>query len=192
MAQKEKEAFERRKAEEEAKLNKSAMKIDLTDAKATSELDDLLKKINEGVIIGKHSRRNRRAKGKPGTSLRVNVDGASAGGERLEIVPLPVGDKTADLARDMLAALKSDGFEAFTPTTSKFDRDTRRKSRKRLQAGLNMEEIVASPTMSEDRVQDGSEATEDLGAQPELSPLPSSPGEEEDESAPGDRTITLS
>ena len=114
-------------------------------------------------------------------------------------LPLAASDKTADLARDMLAALKSDGFEAFTPTKSKFDRESRRKSRKRLQAGLDMSEIVTSPTFSDEHAQEGSEATDDVGVRPELSPLPTSPvegqGEDEDEDGStqaGDRTITLS
>ena len=98
-------------------------------------LDNLLEKLRNGDSVGRKSRKNRRANGKPTASTQIDEPDAEASTVN-DLPPLPEGaDKTADLARDMLAALKSDGFETFS-TTSSTPRPARsaRRTRQRTRA----------------------------------------------------------
>ena len=98
-------------------------------------LDTLLEKLRNGDSVGRKSRKNRRTNAKGGASAQTpdaSTDNASTFDE---LPPLPEGgDKTVDLARDMLAALKSDGFETFsnsssTPRPARSSRRTRARQR---------------------------------------------------------------
>ena len=85
----------------------------------TSVLDNLLEKLRNGDTVGRRARRARpSAENRPAMPTILNTDGNPGSGV----------DDTADIARDMLARLQSDGFPAFeansTPTPR---RQTRRK-----------------------------------------------------------------
>lgn len=84
-----------------------------------SVLDTLLEKLRNGDSVGRKSRKNRRANGRPGTSTQLKEPDTETANGVNELPSLPEGgDKTVDLARDMLAALKSDGFETFSNASS--------------------------------------------------------------------------
>jgi cytokinesis protein len=83
-------------------------------------LDTLLEKLRNGDTIGRRAGRARRAaENRPVVPPSSNIDGA----------PAPDVNDTADIARDMLARLQSDGFQAFTPAspTTGSRRQTRRR-----------------------------------------------------------------
>ena len=118
--QKRKQAIEeskltRQKAQEEAVANGTAGPED----EDTSVLDNLLEKLRNGDTVGRRTRRARpSAENRPAMPTLLNTDGNPGSGV----------DDTADIARDMLARLQSDGFQAFdansTPTPR---RQTRRR-----------------------------------------------------------------
>lgn len=109
-----------------------------TDTQKSGEdnavLDTLLEKLRNGDSVGRKSRKNRRANGS--SSAAAQTKGADVEASIVsELPPFPEGaDKTVDLARDMLAALKSDGFETFsnsssTPRPARQARRTRQRTR---------------------------------------------------------------
>ncbi|EJD02078.1 uncharacterized protein FOMMEDRAFT_87486 [Fomitiporia mediterranea MF3/22] len=181
-AQEERDAADRRrKAAEEAKANRSAKASTNGDSDAgdNSVLDNLLEKLRNGDSVGRKSRKNRHVNGKPAMSRRTNSSSKDDASDSAFEPALPeAGDKTVDLARDMLAALKSDGFEAFTPTTStpKPDRAHRRsRPRRRIVTEFGAaEEMVTSPTFSDDRsIEEGYIS----GDQSHASPRPRTPSD---------------
>lgn len=121
----------------------------------TSVLDNLLEKLRNGDTVGRRARRTRpsteNCSAVPST---LNTDGITVG-----------ANDTADIARDMLARLQSDGFQAFIPTPA-IESSTRRQTRRR-RAGNNLsihdinELDLASPEM-------GSESLPDEPLGPEL------------------------
>ena len=118
--QEEKEAADkRRKAAEEAKVNRSMRSAETEKTgEDNAVLDNLLEKLRKGDSVGRKSRKNRRANGKSSVAAQTKEVDAEASTVSA-LPPLPEGaDKTVDLARDMLAALKSDGFETFSSTSS--------------------------------------------------------------------------
>ncbi|KAL5511448.1 hypothetical protein ACEPAH_4664 [Sanghuangporus vaninii] len=161
IAQEEREAADRRrKAVEEAKADRSARRQQAADDGGgdNAVLDNLLEKLRNGDSVGRKSRRNRRVKGSSAGSRRQTMDDNEPADAPFELSLSEAGDKTVDLARDMLAALKSDGFEAFTPTTpSRPDRRRRRSRPRRIISEFGAEETMASPTMSDDREFSGAE-----------------------------------
>jgi cytokinesis protein len=76
------------------------------DDEDATVLDNLLEKLRKG----ENPRRARRARPNERNAipLSLDIDTTSAGGP---------GAETADIARDMLARLKSDGFETFPPSS---------------------------------------------------------------------------
>lgn len=80
-------------------------------------LDDLLDKLRSGdAIAGRRTRRQR-----PGPASRTPGP-----------LTLPIGGEgdTADIAKDMLARLKSDGFDAKAPLSPKLGLSKRRRPRR--------------------------------------------------------------
>lgn len=93
----------------------------------TSVLDNLLEKLRNGDTVGRRARRARPStENRPVVSSSLNTDGIMASGP----------NDTADIARDMLARLQSDGFQAFTPTPA-IESTARRQTRRR-RAGNNL------------------------------------------------------
>ena len=115
----------RRQAAEDAR----AKKLNTQEAPEQTEednaaLDNLLEKLRNGDSVGRKTRRTRPRDRKsaaptPTAPLTLNTD---------VLLSAKSGD-TADLARDMLMRLKSDGFETMTPSTptAASMRRTRRK-----------------------------------------------------------------
>jgi len=106
----------------------------------TSVLDTLLEKLRNGDTVGRRAGRRRAAEKFSAVSSNLNADGT----------PAPDANDTADIARDMLARLQSDGFQAFTPTSP--TTGPRRQTRRRRNGnGLSMSGIseidLASPGM---------------------------------------------
>lgn len=107
----EKQAVEKRKqAQEEMKVNRAKAReaASAQDLEDTAALDNLLEKLRNGDSVGRRMRRGRTgAAARPSEPLTVSTEGSISGG----------GTDTADIARDMLAQLKSGGFETFVPTS---------------------------------------------------------------------------
>jgi cytokinesis protein len=102
--EKRKQASEQNKA---ARLKASEASTALENDDA-SVLDNLLEKLRNGDNVSRRARRARpTADGQSDVPLTLVTDGSLSG----------VGNNAADIARDMLARLKSDGFEAFKPST---------------------------------------------------------------------------
>lgn len=156
-AQQEREALERRrKAVEEAKASRPSRSAGggATDTGDNAVLDTLLEKLRNGDSVGRKSRRSRRTKDRQSTQSGSNVNGKAE--VSLDLGLPGVGDKTVDLARDMLAALKSDGFEAFTPAPSTTtNRNLRRSRQRRVTEFGGTEEIPVSPNASDSQRVDG-------------------------------------
>lgn len=155
-------------------------------------LDTLLEKLRNGDSVGRKSRKNRRPNGSNAPPLPDISTIKGPHDVNFEPTLPEAGDKTVDLARDMLAALKSDGFEAFTPTTSsRPDRTSRRsRQRRRVVSEFGAEEPIASPTFSDDRELSG---VEEGDTESEMSPRPGTPSDGGDfnaaQNGDGDATI---
>ena len=100
----------RKEASDQAKANRIKAQEAASNAppgeEDTTVLDNLLEKLRKG----ENPRRARRARPgeRPAVPISLDIDTSSTAGP---------GADTADLARDMLARLKSDGFEAFPPSS---------------------------------------------------------------------------
>jgi cytokinesis protein len=114
----------------------------------TSVLDNLLEKLRNGDTVGRRPRRARpsTSENRSAVPSSLNTDGIMASG----------ANDTADIARDMLARLQSDGFQAFTPTAV-IESTSRRQTRRR-RAGNNLstngELDLASPEMGSESLPD--------------------------------------
>lgn len=154
----------RRQAAEEAKLNRQKAKDAAAseDADNTAVLDTLLDKLRNGDNIGRKARRAR-----PSTSSRpaAPLDLVAA-----SMLAPGTGNDTVDLARDMLARLKSDGFDAL-PATSPTAPTAPRRSRRRVR-GIS-EDLEGSPFLQGDVLSDGPEGS--------LDSLPETPNEDLEE-----------
>ena len=99
----------RRQAAEAAKANKlkAAEQPEQTE-EDNAALDNLLEKLRNGDSVGRKARRSRKstAPRAPAAPLTLNTD---------VLLSAKSGDDTVDIARDMLAKLKADGFDALTP-----------------------------------------------------------------------------
>lgn len=140
----------RRQAAEETKASRQKA-LDASSAQEnedTSVLDNLLEKLRNGDTVGRRARR-----GKPGVESRppipltLAIDGAAA------------GDATADIARDMLARLKSDGFEAFTPASPTLPAAQRRRRRRAETVTVNGNAGTPEGPRSPDIMSEGSQDT---------------------------------
>lgn len=142
--QEEREALEkRRQAAEDARANK--LKHQETAPEQTEEdnaaLDNLLEKLRNGDTVGRKARRTRKSVAARQTTapLTLNTD---------VLLTAKSGDETVDIARDMLMRLKSDGFDALTPSTPTVSsmRRTRRKRDSEGVAALAALEESISPS----------------------------------------------
>ena len=161
-------AMEKRKqAAEEAKLNREKAKEEAAaeDAENTAVLDTLLDKLRNGDNIGRKARRTRPSvTSRPAAPLDLSAASLLVSG---------TGNETVDLARDMLARLKSDGFDALPATSPTAPTAPRRRSRRRVR-GIS-EDLEGSPFL---------QAAEALSDEQEwLDSLPETPNEALVESA---------
>ncbi|THH07256.1 hypothetical protein EW146_g9373, partial [Bondarzewia mesenterica] len=135
----EKQAVEKRKqAAEELKLNRAKAReaASAQEVEDTSVLDNLLEKLRNGDSVGRRMRRTRNNTGaRPSEPLSLDTDTIIGG----------VGNNTADIARDMLAQLKSGGFEMFVPTSPTISASAPPPTtrRRRLRAGTMAAELAA-------------------------------------------------
>ena len=134
-------AERRRQAVEDARANKQKTVEGAGEPEDTSMLDNLLEKLRSGEGVGRKARRTRPTAPKPAAPLNLSADVllGSAG-----------GNDAADLARDMLARLQSDGFQAVpaSPTTST---TVRRSTRRRLQGiAKELEDATAEEASLQD------------------------------------------
>ena len=150
MAQREREVLERRRKEaEEVKASRSFRSSDGDDANAEDNavLDNLLRKLWNGDSVGRRSRRNRPGKGANAAHIDPSTDNNT--GVTLGIDEPVIGDKTVNLARDMLAALKSDGFETFAPSSSTTTLTKRSPRRSRHRRTATLEPGTEEPRLPE-------------------------------------------
>lgn len=116
----------RRQAAEESRAHRQRVADDSTvqENEDTSVLDNLLEKLRNGDNVGRKTRRTR-----PGIVSRVNAP-LALNTEALLRPGTGTGDDTVDIAKDMLARLKMDGFDALppaSPTSSSASRMSRRR-----------------------------------------------------------------
>jgi cytokinesis protein len=127
----------RKQAAEESRANRQKVLDASTPSEDDDVLDTLLEKLRNGDTVGRRARRARpSADNRPAGPLTLNLNGST-----------PVGD-TADIARDMLARLQSDGFEAFTPASPTVAVAQRRR-RRRAETASGDIESPTSPLSSE-------------------------------------------
>lgn len=117
----------RKQAAEELKASrqKNANDVSAQTTADSEALDSLLEKLRAGDGVGRKARRLRPGTNKQQTPLTLNTQGLLDAGNP---------DDPVNLARDMLARLKSDGFETLTPSSptasSSAPRASRRSRRK--------------------------------------------------------------
>jgi cytokinesis protein len=151
--QKRKLAMEESKITRQKAQEASAEETPGQEEEDRAALDTLLEKLRNGDTVGRRAGRARRAgENRPAIPSSLNTDGTLA----------PDASETADIARDMLARLQSDGFEAFTPT-SPATGSKRQTRRRRNGTGLSISGVseldLASPDI-------GSESLPDLTFDP--------------------------
>lgn len=147
----------RRRAAEEAKLNREKAKeaASAEDAEDTAVLDKLLARLQDPDMVGRRARRTRPSvTSRPAPPLNLSTTSLASSGS---------GNDTVDLARDMLARLKSDGFDALPSPTA--PTAPQRRSRRRVR-GIS-EDLEGSPMFQ------AAEALSDGG----LDSLPETPNE---------------
>ena len=129
-SEKRKQALEETKANRQKALEASSVEED------QDVLDALLAALRNGDPVRKSRRRRASVKpNRPAAPLPLSLDGGTIAG----------GD-TADVARDMLARLKSDGFTPMTmPTTPTAPTSQRRRQRRRAENRSNGGELLGSP-----------------------------------------------
>jgi len=138
-------ADKRRRVAEEAKASRQKA-LENAEAQTTEDtvLDDLLMKLRNGDSVGRRARRGRHGSTKPSEPLTVETSRSF----QPDVDTLD----TVGLARDMLAALKSDGFEAFAPSTPTTSSQPRRTRRRKAPGGLNQSD---TPRSQSPTVEDG-------------------------------------
>lgn len=144
----------RKQAAEEARANRQKALENSTsqDAEDTSALDNLLEQLRSGSAVGRRARRARPSTSTQSGSLSVvtDVTGDSS-----------TGNDPGDLARDMLARLKSDGFNALMPASPTSATAPRRSRRREEFKGI-AEELEQSPMLKlGDSLQFGDEEESD-------------------------------
>ncbi|KAJ3990055.1 hypothetical protein F5890DRAFT_875271 [Lentinula detonsa] len=111
-------------------------------------LDSLLEKLRNGEGVSRKSRRTRAAEAQPAVPLTLQLDSS-------------VVNDTADIARDMLAQLQSNGFAPMSSPTAPSNPSTRRRTRRRMEAptsdGLLDARTPISPLAAEVELDLGSE-----------------------------------
>lgn len=172
----------RRLQNEELKASRSKASEDQnTENNDTSLLDDLMEKLRNGDSVGRKARRNRPA---PPAPLALSEDVTNGG-------------DAVDLAKDMLAKLKSDGFEVAEPSPAivPVSRSERMMSRR---ARLRASDALTYPISPQDTGQsDASRSGDGLSSPVERRRLSSVNGHSRHSSEPAtppsmieDNTIT--
>jgi cytokinesis protein len=118
----ERAALEKRKqAAEESKANRIKASEETTEVEDTSVLDSLLEKLRNGDTVPRRARRRRPSADNSNANLSLDLS-----------LPRPAVD-TADVARDMLARLQSDGFATTMPVSPTSTSFAPRRRRRRLE-----------------------------------------------------------
>jgi cytokinesis protein len=143
----------RKQAAEEAKANRAKAReaASAEDDENSAVLDTLLEKLRNGDNVGRRARRARTGAGsRPSVPLNLDTDSLLSAGK--------TGSDTADIALNMLAQLKSNGFEAITPgsptASSVPNRRTRRRPSTSAFRGIT-EELEESPLFQDGALLEG-------------------------------------
>jgi cytokinesis protein len=114
----EKSALEKRKqAQEESRVNRQKALNSEPANEDSDVLDALLQKLRNGDTVNRRTRRTRPSADSRAVPLSLTLEGTSG------------GDATADIARDMLAQLQSQGFVTpASPTVAASQRRRRRRT----------------------------------------------------------------
>lgn len=185
MAEERLAAEKRRQAAQEAKVNRAKAREAASTSPSTEDnavLDDILEKLRKG----ENPRRARRGRAgergeRPAIPLSVDIEPSASAGP---------GAETADLARDMLARLKSDGFEAFPPASPQ-PRQSSASRRKRRLRGSNVSKLELDFSDVPQSPPPGSATIQEEAAEVPSSPSPHVPDQlqQELEEEEWDRTI---
>ena len=123
----------RRQAQEDIKAARARNDEAAETGNDTSVLDDLLNKLRNGDVVTRKSRRAR-----PTANQRIT-------GPLSPSLPNPENGDAVDIAKDMLEALKSDGFVA-TPSSPRPERADRLSKRARLRGTvISLESDLEGP-----------------------------------------------
>jgi len=126
LAEQKASAEKRRIAAEEMRAARQKAQEEASESEDTSVLDNLLEKLRSGENVGRRARRARPSA--PGSALTVDT------------TTTPPFDKEdpADVARNMLARLQSDGFTTLTPTSPKVNPYSASRRNRRRPGGLEV------------------------------------------------------
>lgn len=115
-------------------------------------LDNLLEKLRNGDTVNRRAGRARRAaENRPAVPSSLSADGT----------PAPDVNDTADVARDMLARLQSDGFQTFTPTSGPKRQTRRRRNGNGLSiSGISELDLAGSESLPDIPFDPGSHTTD--------------------------------
>jgi len=119
LAEQKASAEKRRIATEGLRAARQKAQEEASESEDTSVLDNLLEKLRSGESVGRRARRSRQS----AAPSALTVDTATSPFEK---------EDPADLARNMLARLQSDGFTTLTPTSPKTNPYSSRRNRRRL------------------------------------------------------------
>lgn len=155
-------AEKRRQAAEESRAHRQKVldAAGVGESEDTAVLDNLLEMLRSGETVGRKTRRTRpNTTVRPAPPLSLDPEALLAG--------VDTGDKTADIAKDMLARLQSDGFSTQIPRTSSATSASQRRSRRRLDKGSvdliagELQELGSTQDSIEHGDEDGDSAAED-------------------------------
>ena len=153
----------RRQAVEESKANRAKAAEAAGD---NDVLDTLLEKLRNGDTVGRRSRRTR-----PSASTRA------APPLPLDLTDLDESSDAANIARDMLAQLASDGFKAAIPASPTVAAVERRRRRRAERSAARNESEPMSPTSELENLPEGSEYPLSDGPEHSRSPTEEVPPE---------------
>ena len=125
LAEQKASAEKRRIAAEELRAARQKAQEEASESEDTSVLDNLLEKLRSGENVGRRARRSRPSAASSALTLDTTT---------------PQSDKEdpADLARNMLARLQSDGFATLTPTSPKVNPYSASRRNRRRPGGLEV------------------------------------------------------
>lgn len=128
----------RRQAAEDLKASRQKAQDNAAgqDADDTAALDNLLEQLRSGSAVGRRARRTRPSVSRLAAPLTLSTD-----------ITVETGNDTVEIARDMLARLKSDGFDALTPVSPTTASAPRRSRRREEFKGI-AEELESSPMLT--------------------------------------------
>jgi len=140
----------RRQAAEDSRANRERAQVESLPDENGEDIDTVLEKLRNGVSLGRRARRARPgAEARPPTSFSQAAGGSTA------------GDVTADLARDLLARLQSDGFSASGPAPPSPTIATAQRRRRRRELASGGEDSPTSPLSTEMELTTDAEASQE-------------------------------